>query len=151
MDAPFSNLPGSNCACQMEHPRNTPAGALSQGSIARRSCRCMKGPSGGLWAAFRRQRLQDFVIKMRGYFAADEHIRCNFNGARDPEDKMCFLEKNNFYHGFIVRPVSQLKSSPRWAMQKADKEAENRSWFPALSRQRLRLPLPLLLCSLEVL
>lgn len=104
LGAPFSNLPGSNCACQMEHLRNTHAGAFSQGSIARRSCRCMKGPFGGLWAAFRRQRLRDFVIRVRGYFAADEHIRCNFNGAGTLKIKCAFWKKIIFIMDSLCAP-----------------------------------------------
>lgn len=67
---------------------------LSQGIIARRSCRWMKGPFGELWAAFRQQHLRDFLIRVRGYFAADEYIRCNFNGARTLKIKCGFWKKS---------------------------------------------------------
>lgn len=67
---------------------------LSQGSIARGSCRWMKGPFGELWAAFRQQHLRDFLIRVRGYFAADEHIGCNFNGARTLKIKCGFGKKS---------------------------------------------------------
>lgn len=151
-DAPFSSFPGSNCAWQMKHPRNRPMGAPFPGKYCRELLYMDEGTFWGLWAARRQQRLQDFVIRARGSFAAVEHIRSHFNGVRTPEEKTWgFWEKHHFHPGFIVLLISHLKPSPCWAMRKADKEAENRSWFPALSRQRLHLPLPLLLCSLEVL
>lgn len=87
--------------------------------------------------------------KRQSSSAADTHP-AYFPWGEDPEYKQCFWKKS-FLSWLHRGPHSQLKPSPRWAMQKADKEAENRSWFPALSRQRLCLPLPLLLCSLEVL
>lgn len=151
-DAPFSSLPASHCAWQMEHHGKRPMRAPCPGKYCRELLHMDERTLWGLWAAFRQQRLQDFVIRARRSFAADEHIRRRFNGARTPDGKMWgFWEKRHFYPGFIVLLISQLKPSPRWAMRKADKEAENRSCFPALSRQRLHLPLPLLLCSLEVL